>query len=382
MPAIKKRITAEYLEREQQRSEQNGRGAGDQDDENLPPAPAPAPLMGPSPLKRKAPAGTHLLKGLDGEVLVEKRKRTLPPAELRLDSWLDENLEKKAESTVSVMKLYQFYTDMCQQDATNVLEMELFRHMLKNKFGKEFGLKENSPYMGLLKETKPRKKPVVAPSLGYKMRDLIQEALKASGNPAKGVMFAWVKKFLAAKYPALQIDLRPQLLRSALDREIYAGRVELVKGIGFCGFYRLPGPPDVEKDPAKAKKKGAKKAAKGEEGGESAEDSMDKEGEESDKSQEKTQDSSAELSDDKKSPEAEDRAAATQAGQAQPHKAEKKAKKRRRRPTKHRPRPQMLNDVFPLAMTYMAEPKEASFGRIRKYLEKYYGKLDIDIKYV
>ena len=55
--------------------------------------------------------------------------------------------------------------------------------MLHNKFGKEFGLKENSPYSGLMKETKPRKKPVVAPSLGYKMKDLIEEALKASGNP-------------------------------------------------------------------------------------------------------------------------------------------------------------------------------------------------------
>jgi len=31
-------------------------------------------------------------------------------------------------------------------------------------------------------------------------------------------------------------------------------------------------------------------------------------------------------------------------------------------------------------MTYMAEPKEASFGRIKKYLEKYYGKVDIDTK--
>ena len=42
--------------------------------------------------------------------------------------------------------------------------------------------------------------------------------------------------------------------------------------------------------------------------------------------------------------------------------------------------PQTINDVFPLAMTYMAEPKEASFGRIKKYLEKYYGKVDIDTK--
>ena len=45
---------------------------------------------------------------------------------------------------------------------------------------------------------------------------------------SKGMMFAWVKKFIAAKYPALQVEFRPHFLRKALDREIYAGRVELV----------------------------------------------------------------------------------------------------------------------------------------------------------
>lgn len=88
MPAIKKRITAEYLEREQQRSEQNGRSAEDPDVdlETLPSAPPPPAAPAASPLKRKAP-GAQMLKGLDGEVLVEKRKRTLPPAEQKLDTW-------------------------------------------------------------------------------------------------------------------------------------------------------------------------------------------------------------------------------------------------------------------------------------------------------
>ena len=86
MPAIKKRITAEYLEREQQ---QNGGGAGDADVDmenspSVPPPPAAPPAA--SLLKRKAP-GAQMLKGLDGEVLVEKRKRTLPPAEQKLDTW-------------------------------------------------------------------------------------------------------------------------------------------------------------------------------------------------------------------------------------------------------------------------------------------------------
>ena len=40
---------------------------------------------------------------------------------------LDGNLEKKAESTLSLVKLYQFYTDLCQQDASYVVEMDVFK---------------------------------------------------------------------------------------------------------------------------------------------------------------------------------------------------------------------------------------------------------------
>ena len=72
--------------------------------------------------------------------------------------------------------------------------MLLFQ-MLHNKFGKEIGFKEGSQYSGLVKETKPRKKPVVAPSLGYKMKDLIEEALKASGNPVSFLTLLYLERF-------------------------------------------------------------------------------------------------------------------------------------------------------------------------------------------
>lgn len=56
--------------------------------------------------------------------------------------------------------------------------------MVHEKFGKEFGVREDSVYNGLLKEAKARKKPVVlGQTLGLKMKDIVDEALKASGNP-------------------------------------------------------------------------------------------------------------------------------------------------------------------------------------------------------
>ncbi|KAK7112630.1 hypothetical protein V1264_012060 [Littorina saxatilis] len=401
MPVIKKRITAEYLEREQQRNEQNGGSAADVegDSENSPPPAAPPPVTAAgaaSPLKRKVPSGQAMLKGLDGEVLVEKRKRTLPPGELKLDAWLDSNLEKRADSVLSLVKLYEFYTDTCQQDASNVVEIDVFKTMLHNKFGKEFGLKEGSAYSGLVKTAKPRKKAVLAQSLGYKMKDIIEETLKASGNPSKGMVFSWLKKFIAAKYPALQIEFRPHFLRRALEREINASRVELVKGIGFCGFYRQPGPPAVEEEP-KQKKKGAKKGQQGEESADSAEDvavDADKDDEEKAKAKkdEKGDETAEKTGKDKKkkSQEKEESTEGTEEGkegEEEKKTEEKKAKKKRKNAPKRKKstirshsNPQTLSDVFPLAMTYMAEPKEATFGRIRKYLEKFYSRVDIDSK--
>lgn len=413
MPAIKKRITAEYLEREQ-RNEENG-GAPDNGDKKkgdngaISPVGASGDYSGSegasdvlSPVKRKSakPQKSFILKGLDSEVLIEKRKRTLAPAEQKLDTWLDDNLEKKAESSLPILKLYKFYTDSCQQDGSQLVEMDHFKTILHNKFGKEFALKEASAYSGLVKEGKPRKKPtVVAPSLNFKLKELIDEALKASGNPSKGMIFSWVKKFIAGKYPALQIELRPQVLKKALEREVYAGRVELVKGIGLCGYYRQPGPPTVEEEP-----KGKKKSGKTKEGesGDSAEDGEDlvKESEDSteDENKEdmkigskKNKKTPGESEEDQKEEGEEDvdeekKDGEEQAeGKTEGEDGEKKKKKRKKQGKKtkssgHHSGLKTLNDIFPLAMTYMAEPKEASFVRIRKYLERYYDQTNIDAK--
>ena len=41
--------------------------------------------------------------------------------------------------------------------------------------------------------------------------------------------------------------------------------------------------------------------------------------------------------------------------------------------------PKRIEDTFALAMTFMSEPKEASTGKIKKYIERYYNRdLNID----
>lgn len=56
---------------------------------------------------------------------------------------------------------------------------------VKDKFGKEFGIKESSPYKGLIREikAKPKSTKPKAESLTMKMRDIVEEILKETGNP-------------------------------------------------------------------------------------------------------------------------------------------------------------------------------------------------------
>lgn len=44
--------------------------------------------------------------------------------------------------------------------------------------------------------------------------------------------------------------------------------------------------------------------------------------------------------------------------------------------------PSRIEDVFPMALTYMSDPKEASIRKISKYVEKYYPEVDTDATYV
>ena len=71
-----------------------------------------------------------------------------------------------------------------------------YLQVIKDKFGKEVGIKESSPYKGLIKETKPKPKQmkVKAESLNKKMKDIIEEVLKETGNPVSLKSYTTVTK--------------------------------------------------------------------------------------------------------------------------------------------------------------------------------------------
>lgn len=366
MPSIKlKKKTQEYLA-EKERSKQPPKDTEMDSTE--------AKKKDILPKKKEKPA-----VDVEVPILLEKRKRTIPPGEQKLMDWLSEHVESREGSCVSFQILYDYFTDFCaQQDSPVTIDTAQFNRVVRDKFGKEVGIQDSSPYKGLIKEVKPKPKStkVKAESLNMKMRDIIEEVLKEIGNPTNGVQFRTIKTTTANKYPALQIDLLPNKLLSALERGVYYGHIDLVKGTGKCGFYRLHGvEPSEEMKEKEDKEKEKERLKKEEKLKKKKEKESEKENTEGESSSEGEKGEKP-----KKKRKSED-------GGGSSDEPPKKKKKRKPSPKKAKwdkgdphSHPEKVDDTFPLAFTYCSEPKEASFKKIRQYLVDYYPSVNIDTK--
>ncbi|CAL1539143.1 unnamed protein product [Lymnaea stagnalis] len=319
----------------------------------------PTPVK--KPQKRSAHSPQHLLRGLDGEVLLEKRKRFIPPAELKLSEWYYDNLEQRTEETLHLPNLYKYYTELCQAESSDVLDLQQFSRTVKDKFGKSFGIKANSVYKALIKEKKLNKEKKKS---GIKMKEVVHEAINHFGNPWGGVRFFALKTYIGTKYPAIQIDLRPKILKRALEMGVQYGQIDLVKGIGMAGFYKLPGG-----EPPSPKKK------------ENKEEGEEKEKEKDGESAEGIE------SVDEKDPESK---AADENGEKKEEGEEVKTKKLKQSKNKwslvfllkkvsyssiNHGDPQKIEDTFPLAITYQSAPKAVAATRIRRYIQEKYDEI-------
>ena len=83
-------------------------------------------------------------------------------------------------------------------DSLNIFQIITYNVFVKSflqenkaKFKKGFGVKESSPYNGLIKEKKIKKKvvkKVQAESLRLKMKDIIENAIREHGNPVSSLI--------------------------------------------------------------------------------------------------------------------------------------------------------------------------------------------------
>lgn len=404
MPSIKlKKKTQEYLA-EKERSKQN-----------VIKDPEPEPetekfkkdVKEPKPKKTDKPPEDKELKQKPSEdkepkqtppedipdipLVSEKRKRSVPPGEQKLTDWLADHVESREGACVSSQTLFEYFTDFCaQQNSPVTIESVHFNRVIKEKFGKEVGIKDTSPYKGLIRETKPKPKQmkVKAESLNKKMKDIIEEILKETGNPTCGIRFPTLKMAVASKYPALQVDLQPQKLVSALERGVYYGSIELVRGTGKCGFYRLFGVEPREDIKEKEEKEREKEKQKREEKLQKKKEKKEGEIENSEENKTQAEDTNQTETEKPKSKgtkrkvekEGEE---VTEAVDGEPKKKKKKRKiGRKPKWEKGDPHsnPEKIDDTFPLAFTYSSEPKEASYRKILKYLSDYYPSVNVETR--
>ncbi|GFN79902.1 heterochromatin protein 1-binding protein 3-like [Plakobranchus ocellatus] len=353
MPAIKKKwIKANQEMKDTENADNNDEAAGDEDREL---AGGDTPAKGKSsssskPKKRHIdPSQGGMLRGLDGEVLLEKRKRFVPPAEAKLGEWLDSNLEKRNDVKLSLVQLYKYYTELCQGDGSGIVDIPAFNRMIKNKFGKTVGIKESSVYKTIVKERNLNEKK--KPGGGLKLKEIAHEAINHFGNPWNGVRFFALKQYVGTKYPFLKIDQRPKILKRILEMGVGYGQIELVKGIGMAGFYRLPGatpPPPKVKD--EVKEEGKSEEADG--AGSDAQEPKGKD--DAAKTDEKTEaGTKGEDADKQKGP--------------KPKKLEKCNLMR----IAHAD-PKKIEDTFPMAITFQSAPKTANIVKIRRYIQEQY----------
>ncbi|XP_056018207.1 heterochromatin protein 1-binding protein 3-like [Ostrea edulis] len=382
MPAIKlKKKTQEYLEEKKREKEAL---------EAATPAKTTPATTPPTPPKKKKEARAPqtppaYLK--ENDILFEKRKRTIPVVEQKCQDWIMDNFEKKEEVHVSASKMYEYYTESVLQDAGNVADVGLFNRIVREKLGKYYGVKEMSPLHGIIKEIKPKEKKVQGETLSLKMKDILNEVITEVGNPNKGLRFFNLKQKVGSKYPALQVETYPNKLLNALDRGVRYGSIILVKGSGKCGYYRVPGESTAEEDkpkPKEKKNKGEVEEKEEEENGETGEVPETSGQEEKVKSKKRGK--------KRKSEEAEEddgEGKDEQEGE-EDSKAAKKKKKRRGKSRTSADRgkaarhgdPTKIEDTFPMALTYMCDPKEASIGKISKYINRYYPAVDTQAKYI
>lgn len=313
------------------------------------------------------------------QIVEGKRKRNAPLAEQTLQDWLKKNFVEKENAFLLLNDMYQSYLEACSSVAAFAMDYTNFHKAVTLMFPKGQALVEDSPYKDTIREKKPKKKSttkIQADSLHLKMKDIIKEAITDLGNPRKGIGFSAIKNLVAGKFPALRVDLRVNILKNAIFRELRFGHIECVRGIGACGYYRLPRTPEQDAEELEAEKKEAQEKALKKKGKKDA-TSPEEEG----KTDENAEKTGAEPAEDAEKKDEEKPAEGTEEAASKEKKKKKKTKKRKK-PQKDyyvaHSEPQHIEDTFALAMTYNSEPKEASVAKIRKYIKDFY-KDDISI---
>ncbi|XP_032087622.1 heterochromatin protein 1-binding protein 3-like isoform X2 [Thamnophis elegans] len=122
------------------------------------------------------------------------------------------------------------------------LKRELERGVIRQVKGKgasgSFVVAPNSGKTG--SKAKDRKRSLSASSAEQhvKLEDILPLAFTRLCEP-KEASYSLIKKYVSQYYPKLKVDIRPQLLKNALQRAVEKGQLEQITGKGASGTFQL-----------------------------------------------------------------------------------------------------------------------------------------------
>ncbi|KAM6434285.1 heterochromatin protein 1-binding protein 3 isoform 4-T7 [Liasis olivaceus] len=122
------------------------------------------------------------------------------------------------------------------------LKRELERGVIRQVKGKgasgSFVVAPNSGKVASKSRDRKRSSSAAGPEQHVKLEDVLPLAFTRLCEP-KEASYSLIKKYVSQYYPKLKVDVRPQLLKNALQRAVEKGQLEQITGKGASGTFQL-----------------------------------------------------------------------------------------------------------------------------------------------
>ncbi|KAM5246996.1 heterochromatin protein 1-binding protein 3 isoform 7-T7 [Ctenodactylus gundi] len=122
------------------------------------------------------------------------------------------------------------------------LKRELNRGVIKQVKGKgasgSFVVVQKSRKTPQKSRNRKRRSSAVDPEPQVKLEDILPLAFTRLCEP-KEASYSLIRKYVSQYYPKLRVDIRPQLLKNALQRAVERGQLEQITGKGASGTFQL-----------------------------------------------------------------------------------------------------------------------------------------------
>uniref|UniRef100_A0A8D0G5W8 Heterochromatin protein 1-binding protein 3 n=1 Tax=Sphenodon punctatus TaxID=8508 RepID=A0A8D0G5W8_SPHPU len=122
------------------------------------------------------------------------------------------------------------------------LKRELERGVIRQVKGKgasgSFVVVPNAGKTAPKSRDRKRSTSASAPEQQVKLEDILPLAFTRLCEP-KEASYSLIKKYVSQYYPKLKVDVRPQLLKNALQRAVEKGQLEQITGKGASGTFQL-----------------------------------------------------------------------------------------------------------------------------------------------